>query len=127
MVMWGAADKPDPDRLQAGLTLAWQVAALSTGPLQVGPLALCAWLAWALGRSRADLYAQQALAIDAEHGLAEIVASFVNAATCRSGRSTAADLSISAGFPHLARSAPAPDHRVWMLRRLGRAALLVVR
>ena len=48
--------------------------------LQPGPLATCAWLAWALGRStHAELYARRACDIEPEHGLAEIVQSFVHA------------------------------------------------
>ena len=49
----------------------------ASGP---GALATCAWLAWALGRStHAELYALEACAIEPEHGLAEIVRSFVHA------------------------------------------------
>ena len=43
-----------------------------------GPLATCGWLAWALGRStHAERYALLACEIEPEHGLAEIVRSFV--------------------------------------------------
>ena len=42
------------------------------------PLATCGWLAWALGRStHAERYAMLACEIEPEHGLAEIVRSFV--------------------------------------------------
>lgn len=79
--MWGEGPLPDPDRLRAALALTRQVAALSPAEHRPGPLALCAWLSWALGRStHADRYARQALRIDAAHGLSEIVQSFVQAA-----------------------------------------------
>ena len=39
---------------------------------------MCAWLSWAGGRSsHAGRYARMALKIDDEHGLADIVRSFV--------------------------------------------------
>jgi hypothetical protein len=45
-----------------------------------GTLAVCAWLSWALGRStHAEVYASAAREIEPEHGLSEIVLSFVAA------------------------------------------------
>lgn len=77
-VMWGDADRPDPARLEAALEVVRQVAALAPRRSRPGPLALCAWLSWALGRStHADRYAHDALEIDPDHGLAEIMLSFV--------------------------------------------------
>ncbi|WP_455133789.1 hypothetical protein [Microbacterium aurum] len=56
------------------------VAALLPKARRAGALAVCGWLAWALGRStHADRYAAQALRIERRHGLAEIVRSFVAA------------------------------------------------
>ncbi|MDO8383881.1 MAG: DUF4192 family protein [Microbacterium sp.] len=79
-VMWGEGPRPDPKRLDAALTACRYVAALSPEEAQVGPLAAAAWLSWALGRStRADAYARRALAIDSEHGLSQIVRTFVDA------------------------------------------------
>ncbi|WP_292834969.1 DUF4192 family protein [Microbacterium sp.] len=79
--MWGEGPRPDAERLLTALELARQVAALSPNKHRPGPLALCAWLSWALGRStHADHYASQALRIDPAHGLSEIVQSFVQAA-----------------------------------------------
>ncbi|MDZ5146116.1 DUF4192 family protein [Microbacterium testaceum] len=79
-VMWGEGSRPDAERLRAALTACRHLAALAPGAAQVGPLAAAAWLSWALGRStHAEVYARRALAIDAEHGLSQIVASFVAA------------------------------------------------
>lgn len=80
MVMWGEGDRPDPARLDKALALTKYVAAVAPERSQAGPLATAAWLSWALGRStQADHLADQALAADPEHGLAEIVKSFVHA------------------------------------------------
>lgn len=76
--MWGEGPRPDPDRLAGALTLVRHVAALVPRTERPGPLAMCAWLSWAMGRSsHADRYATMALKIDDEHGLADIVRSFV--------------------------------------------------
>lgn len=78
--MWGEGLRPDAERLQAALTLTRHVAALTPRAQRPGPLALCAWLSWALGRStHADRYTRQALRIEPTHGLSEIVQSFVQA------------------------------------------------
>ncbi|GAA1978957.1 hypothetical protein GCM10009777_10220 [Microbacterium pumilum] len=80
MHMWGEGAQPDPDRLSAALGLARRVAAGAPRGERAGALATCAWLAWALGRStHAELYALEACTIEPEHGLAEIVRSFVHA------------------------------------------------
>jgi hypothetical protein len=80
MKMWGEGERPDPDRLEAALTLSRRIAAAAPRAERAGPLAACAWLAWALGRStHADRYATRACEIEPEHGLAEIVRSFVHA------------------------------------------------
>ncbi len=80
MIMWGDGARPDPDRLEAGLALVRHVAALTPKRQRPGALAMCAWLSWALGRSsHAERYTEQALTIDPNHGLSEIVQSFVQA------------------------------------------------
>jgi hypothetical protein len=80
MHMWGEGARPDPERLETALGLARRAAAVAPREKRSGPLATCAWLAWALGRStHAELYASQACEIEPEHGLAEIVRSFVHA------------------------------------------------
>ena len=80
MRMWGEGERPDPDRLEAALALSRQAAAVAPRALRPGALATCAWLAWALGRStHADRYAALACEIEPEHGLSEIVRSFVSA------------------------------------------------
>lgn len=80
MIMWGEGPRPDGSRLATALALARHVAALTRKADRPGPLAACAWLSWALGRStHAERYAAEALGIDADHGLAEIVLSFATA------------------------------------------------
>lgn len=80
MRMGGEGDPPDAARLATALALTRQVAAAAPRDLQPGPLAMCAWLAWALGRStHAAAYAEMAGAIDPAHGLTQIVRSFVQA------------------------------------------------
>lgn len=80
MRLWGEGDQPDPERLARALALVRRIAAAAPRATRPGPLAMCAWLSWALGRStHADLYAGQACAIEPEHGLSEIVRSFVHA------------------------------------------------
>lgn len=79
-VMWGEGPRPASERLEAALSLAREVAALVPKAQRPGPLAVCAWLSWALGRSsHADRYAAMALSIDRRHGLADIVRSFAQA------------------------------------------------
>ncbi|MCR2784736.1 MULTISPECIES: DUF4192 domain-containing protein [unclassified Microbacterium] len=80
MTMWGEGPRPDPDRLGRALAVARHAAALAPTPLRPGALATCAWLSWALGRStHAERYARLAVQIEPEHGLSEIVLSFVAA------------------------------------------------
>lgn len=80
MRMWGEGERPDLDRLVRALALTRQVAALAPKASRPGALAMCAWLSWALGRStHADAYARAACAIEPDHGLSEIVRSFVHA------------------------------------------------
>ncbi|MBD3941383.1 DUF4192 family protein [Microbacterium sp. NEAU-LLC] len=80
MRMWGDGEQPSPARLDAALKLVRTVAGCTPRDALPGPLAMCAWLAWALGRStHAGEYAQRACDIDPDHGLAQIVLSFVRA------------------------------------------------
>ena len=79
-IMWGEGPRPDADRLRAAVNVCRHLAALAPEAAQPGPLATAAWLSWALGRStHADVYVRRALAISPEHGLSQIVASFVAA------------------------------------------------
>ena len=78
MQMWGEGERPDPDRLEAALALSRRIAASAPRAARAGALATCGWLAWALGRStHAERYAMLACEIEPEHGLAEILRSFV--------------------------------------------------
>ncbi|MFE5407634.1 DUF4192 family protein [Microbacterium sp. NPDC056569] len=80
MRMWGEGDRPDAARLEAALRLSRQAAAVAPRDERPGPLAMCAWLSWALGRStHAAAYAEHACEIEPEHGLSQIVLSFVDA------------------------------------------------
>jgi Domain of unknown function (DUF4192) len=80
MRMWGEGERPDPDRLLAALALCRRAAATAPRAMRAGALATCGWLAWALGRStHAERYALTACEVEPEHGLAEIVRSFVHA------------------------------------------------
>ncbi|MFT4282137.1 DUF4192 family protein [Microbacterium sp.] len=77
-VLWGEGIRPDSDRLLRARELCRHVAALSSDGRRVGALAVCAWLSWALGGStHAGVYADAALSLEADHGLADIVRSFV--------------------------------------------------
>lgn len=77
-VMWGEGERPDPRRLETALALVRRVASSTPESHRAGSLATAAWLAWSLGRStHADRYAEAALQLEPEHGLAEIVRSFV--------------------------------------------------
>jgi len=81
MRMWGEGDAPSPARLSGALQVTRRVAASVPHEAQPGALAMCAWLAWALGRStHAVEYANAACDIDPDHGLSQIVLSFVSAA-----------------------------------------------
>ncbi|MFE1665798.1 DUF4192 family protein [Microbacterium sp. P02] len=80
MHMWGEGGRPDPARLESALDVARRAAATAPRDVRPGPLSACAWLSWALGRStHAEHYAEEARSIEPEHGLAEIVCSFVQA------------------------------------------------
>jgi hypothetical protein len=77
----GEGARPDPDRLVAALAVCRQAAALAPRACRPGPLATCAWLSWALGRStHAAAYAETALEIEPTHGMAGIVLTYVNSA-----------------------------------------------
>lgn len=80
MRLWGEGARPSPARLEHALALTRAVAAGLPEQDRPGPLAVCGWLSWALGRStHAEVYAEAAVAGEPEHGLAEIVRSFVHA------------------------------------------------
>ncbi|MFK4805926.1 DUF4192 family protein [Microbacterium sp. ZW CA_36] len=80
MRMWGEGDPPELSRLETALALSRRAAAVAPREARPGALAMCAWLSWALGRStHAAAYAERACEIEAEHGLSQIVLSFVHA------------------------------------------------
>ena len=70
----GEGPRPDPGRLQRARDVVRRIAAAAPRDARPGPLAAAAWLSWALGAStHAGWYAEQALAIDPDHGLSHIV------------------------------------------------------
>ena len=67
-VMVGSGPRPDISRLHAALRAARSLAALAPRQRRVGPLALAAWLSWALGRpSHSEKYLEQVHAIDPDY------------------------------------------------------------
>ena len=79
--MLGEGPRPDVDRLTDALEVCRLAAASAPAVYRPGALAASAWLSWALGRStHAARYCEQALTIDAEHGLSLIVLSMIDAA-----------------------------------------------
>lgn len=76
----GEGRRPDAERLVAALEIVRSAAAVAPRASRAGVLAVCGWLAWALGRStHADTYARGATEIEPEHGLACILRSMVAA------------------------------------------------
>lgn len=77
MHMWGEGPRPEVSRLENALELARWTTAIQAS---AGSYSVCAWMSWALGRStHAEHYAKEGLRMDAEHGLCQIVDSFVTA------------------------------------------------
>lgn len=78
--MWGNGPRPDPDRLRGALALVRRIAAVTPPEARPGPLATCAWLSWALGRStHAGIYVDQARELEPGHRLSGIVGAFLQA------------------------------------------------
>jgi Domain of unknown function (DUF4192) len=78
--MMGEGERPDGERLRTALEVTRRLAAVAPRDVRPGPLSVCAWIAWALGRStHAERYAAWACEIDPEHGLSRIVLSMVQA------------------------------------------------
>lgn len=79
-IMWGQGPRPDPQRLERALEVARSVASNERDGAQPGALAVAGWLSWALGRStHASDYVTSALEFDDEHGLSQIIRSFIAA------------------------------------------------
>ena len=80
-ILIGQGDRPDAERLTAGLALVRHLAAYADDQQRPNLLAAAAWLSWALGRStHAAVYTDRALAIDPDHGMSQIVATLCSAA-----------------------------------------------
>ncbi len=79
--LYGQGERPDADRLTAGIALVRHLAAYADDQQRPNLLAAAAWLSWALGRStHAAVYTDRALAIDPDHGMSQIVATLCSAA-----------------------------------------------
>lgn len=78
--LFGQGPRPDAHRLTAGLAHVRHLTAYGDDAQRAHLLSAAAWLSWALGRStHAGVYADKALAIDPEHGMAQIVATIISA------------------------------------------------
>ncbi|NYF18375.1 hypothetical protein HDC37_003235 [Microbacterium sp. AK009] len=76
--MWGEGPQPSAERLRGALEVTRRVAAAAPRAARPGPLAVCAWLSWALGRStHAEWFVREAAEIDPTHGLTGIVQAMV--------------------------------------------------
>ncbi|WP_322410791.1 DUF4192 family protein [Microbacterium invictum] len=76
--MWGEGAQPSAERLRGALEVTRRVAAAAPRAVRPGPLAVCAWLSWALGRStHAEWYVARSAEIDPSHGLTGIVLGMV--------------------------------------------------
>lgn len=72
--LWGEGERPEVERLEHALAVVRHAAAQAPRDERVGALAAAAWLCWALGRStHAGWYADQAVAIEPDHGLSGIL------------------------------------------------------
>jgi len=77
---WGEGPRPNAARLMAALDVVREVAALAPREQRPGALAAASWICWALGRStHASRFAADALEIDPDHGLSQIVMTMVSA------------------------------------------------
>ena len=73
-VMVGSGPRPDMPRLHAALRTARALAALAPRPRRVGPLALAAWLSWAMGRpSHSEKYLEEVHAIDPDYSFGNLL------------------------------------------------------
>lgn len=76
-VMWGVGPRPDADDLQH---LREVLRTLTTGTNSAGVLATLSWVTWALGRAtEAEHYANLALDVSPDHGLAQIMRTMISA------------------------------------------------
>lgn len=78
-IIMGEADRPDPQRLRAAFTACLTAAVSVNEQDRPGPLTAAGWISWASGRStHAQILLDQALAIDPEYGMAQIIRSFID-------------------------------------------------
>ncbi|MDH6236470.1 DUF4192 domain-containing protein [Cryobacterium sp. CG_9.6] len=74
-LMLGLTDtRPDPERIERAIALLKTVVASAPKAARLAPLCMLSWLSWALGRgSVAGIFVEQALAIDPDYGMAELL------------------------------------------------------
>ena len=67
-------ERPDPERIEPAIRLLKVLVALAPRTARPAPLCMLAWLSWAMGRgSVAGIFVDQALAIDRQYGMAELL------------------------------------------------------
>lgn len=77
-VMVGSGPRPDISRLHAALRTARAVAALAPRRRRLGPLALAAWLSWAIGRpSHSEKYLEEVRAIDPDYSFGNLLSELI--------------------------------------------------
>lgn len=76
----GEGSRPSARRLERALALAKRLAGCAPREHRAGPLVAAAWLSWALGRStHAAHFVELVRELDPHHGLADILATMLNA------------------------------------------------
>ena len=79
-VMVGEGPRPDIARLHAALRTARSVAALAPRPRRIGPLALAAWLSWAIGRpSHSEKYLDEVRRIAPDYSFGRLLSDLFRA------------------------------------------------
>ena len=72
--MMGRGPRPDPERIERAIALLRTLVSRADDAERPAPLCMLAWLNWALGRaSVAARHLEEALAIDPEYGMAELL------------------------------------------------------
>ncbi|MEJ3404550.1 DUF4192 domain-containing protein [Rathayibacter sp. YIM 133350] len=78
LLLAGIGPRPDAERIDAAIVLLRTLGAHAPVSARPPVFAMLAWLSWALGQSsRAAVFVENALAIDPEYGLAQLVGAMV--------------------------------------------------
>lgn len=79
-LMFGEGPRPDPARIERALELLGALTARAPVSARPAPLCMLGWLSWALGRgSVAGIFVEQALAIDPDYRLAQLLITMLDA------------------------------------------------